>query len=110
MEILKTEFTHKDARRELSQLFTATTEQVNIYKAKKGAVLGDHFHKETKEYFYIIKGTVSYNDTIKFEKGNLFVVPPFENHMIRCLTPVTMMTFLTRPYEKDKSDIWTNKS
>lgn len=106
MEILQHEFQHTDSRRRLIQLLTGDIKQVNVYEAKKDAILGNHFHKETTEYFYILKGTATYNDKIALNPGTLFIVKPEENHMIRCLSNVKMMTFLTKPYTKEEPDIW----
>lgn len=106
MEILLPEFQHTDSRRRLIQLLTGDIKQVNLYEAKKDATLGNHYHKDTVEYFYILKGTATYNDKEVVNPGTLFKVSPEENHMIRCLTNVKMMTFLTVPFDKEKPDLW----
>lgn len=106
MEILQHEFQHTDSRRRLTQLVTGDIKQVNVYEAKKDAVLGNHFHKETTEYFYVLKGTIIYNDGLVINPGTLFKVSPEENHTIRCMTNVKMMTFLTKPYTEEDKDIW----
>lgn len=107
MEFLQPEYKHEDSRRKLYQLLTDNIQQVNLYDAKKGACLGNHYHKDTTEYFYVVKGSVSYNDSQVVSAGQYFRVSPPENHMIRCLTPVKLMTFLTKPYTKEEPDIWT---
>ena len=104
MNTLIPESVHSDARRTITQLVTADLKQINVYHAKKGAILGGHHHKRTVEYFYIIKGTVSYNGQRLLDDGSLFVVYPEETHRLECLTDVELMTFLTRPYED--GDIW----
>ena len=109
MKALVEESLHDDERRRITQLFTATINQVNVYDAKKGASLGDHYHKETTEYFYIVRGTVIYNGERIFETGDLFVVYPQEMHTIKCLTDTKFMTFLSRPYKEDDKDIWKTK-
>ena len=106
MKILSPEFTHKDSRRTLKQLFTDKIAQVNEYSAKKGSTLGDHFHNETTEYFHITKGTVIYNDIQIINRGTTFVVNPGERHTLICLTDVTMLTFLTKPYSKEEPDTY----
>lgn len=106
MKLLMPEFEHKDVRRNLTQLFTAPIQQVNFYQARKNSVLGDHFHKETIEYFFITKGTIMYNQESILNKGSLFVVHPEENHKIECLTDVSLMSFLTKPYSAESPDQW----
>jgi len=106
VKLLEPEFEHSDSRRTLTQLFTAPINQVNFYNAKKGAILGDHFHKETIEYFYVTKGTLLYNNERVINRGTTFVVEPQENHILECLTDVQLMTFLTKPFDKEKPDLW----
>lgn len=108
MKLISPEFVHEDTRRKLTQLFTADIKQVNIYEAKKDSNLGDHYHKETDEYFYILKGGVLYNNSRLLGKGDLFAVFPEEKHSIYCLTDVTFMTFLTKPFDKENPDLWKN--
>jgi quercetin dioxygenase-like cupin family protein len=105
MELLKPEFTHTDSRRCLIQLLTSDIKQINAYQAKKGAVLGDHFHKDTTEYFLLCEGEISYNDSVSIPSGTLFVVKPGENHKITCLTDITLLTFLDIPFDKNKPDL-----
>ena len=106
MNVLQPEFEHKDGRRLLQQLFTSDIKQVNYYRAKRGSILGNHFHKETVEYFLVTKGEVLYNENKLFHKGDCFVVNPQEIHTLDCLTDVDLVTFLTKPYTQKEPDIW----
>lgn len=106
MRILETEFRHTDPRRTLNQLLTADIKQINLYEAQEGSILGDHFHKQTTEYFYLLQGTVIYNNQMTIDEGTMFVVYPEENHTLTCLTYVKLMSFLTKPYSEDDPDIW----
>ena len=81
--MLSPEYQHKNQKRNLFQLFTDDIKQVNFYEAKKGAILGNHYHKETKEYFYITRGTVLLKTNQGKElaqrivnKGEFFLVEP----------------------------------
>ncbi len=106
MEILKPEFEHKDKRRSLKQLFTADIKQVNYYSnCKKGSILGLHYHKKTTERFLVARGKV-YDGLNVFKKGDCFLVRPPEYHALKCLTNVDLVSFLDRPYTKEKPDIW----
>ena len=106
MNILEPEFVDSDERRSLTQLFTKDIKQVNFYEAKKGAVLGNHYHKETEEIFLITRGSVLYNSDKMLFKGDCFIVYPMENHILKCMTDVDLVSFLTRPYSKESPDIW----
>lgn len=106
MTVLSPESVDNDSRRSLTQLLTAGIEQINIYEAQEGSVLGNHLHKETTEYFYILEGTLIYNKGSVVDKDTLFVVYPGEKHTITCLTKVRFMTFLSNAYDKESPDLW----
>lgn len=108
MRVLESESVHEDTRRRITQLLTAPIKQVNIYDAKKGSTLGNHYHKETDEYFYIVRGKVMYNTSRIFESGELFAVYPQEVHTIECLEDTKFMTFLTKAYSEEDKDQWTS--
>lgn len=106
MTKLDFEFAHSDERRTITQLFTGSISQVNVYEAASGAVLGNHYHKRTTEFFYILSGRALYNGQEPLESGDLFVVYPEERHTITCQTDLKLMTFLTKPYSQDEPDIY----
>lgn len=109
MRILASESVDKNSRRELRQLFTADIKQVNFYEAQRGAILGDHYHKTTKEYFYITRGTFMVqigSNSFAANPGFLFRVDPNEKHTLEALTnKATFMTFLSEPYDPKRPDI-----
>ena len=107
MKFLKAEFKHQDLRRSVVQLLTADIKQINIYEANYGAELGNHFHKETLEYFYIIRGVLKYNNKGTAKRGDLFFPDLKEKHTLKVLSDkATFMTFLTKPYNKENPDVW----
>jgi len=107
MRILIKEAENKDARRIISQLLTSDIKQINSYEAVHGAILGDHYHKETTEWFYVIRGSMKYNNKTIVKKGDLFVVEPPERHSLKVLSDkVTFVTFLSRAYKNEDTDIW----
>lgn len=98
----------KDSRRSLTNLFSDNIKDVNYYEARKGTTLGSHYHKTTKEYFYILKGACLFhanNDTQFAAKGALFVVCPGTMHTLECVTDISFMTFLTEPFNNDRPDL-----
>lgn len=115
LQLLPPEFEHTDSRRTLRQLVTADIKQVNTYQVTKGAILGEHYHKLTFEYFYIVKGSflvvlrgIGSRDKKSqvVGKEGLFRVAPFTIHTIEALTNGEFMTFLTKPYTKEHEDIY----
>lgn len=109
MKLLNPEFKHEDPRRSLQQLLTEEIAQINFYDAKKGSVLGNHYHKVTKEYFYITRGVVIAHvgkSSVIMNRGSLFLVEPGEFHSIECNSDAQMMTFLTKAYSKEDTDTY----
>lgn len=110
MKFIPTEFVHKDNRRTLSQLLTKDIKQINQYEAHKGAVLGNHYHKITHEYFYVLKGSFMLDINKKRQvigRGDFFMVEPGERHTLECLSLTgSFFTFLTKPYTKEETDTY----
>ena len=114
MLLRRPEYTHKDSRRTLTQLFTTPVEQVNEYEVSRGAVLGNHYHKDTYETFYVTKGAIIAevgNNKFIASRGMMFTVEPNENHAIESLSEgARIMTFLSKPYTKENPDTWKKES
>jgi len=115
MRILTPETVNKNNKRTLTQLFTADIKQVNTYSVTRGAILGNHYHKETYEYFYITKGSFLMQSKDKqgvlIEKvigpGSLFVIEPYTVHTIESLSKDgQFMTFLTKEFKQESPDIY----
>lgn len=107
MKRLTPEFTHIDKRRSITQLLTSDLKQVNVYECNHGAILGDHFHQDTLEYFYIVRGVLRYNDHLVVRKGDLFYPEKGEKHKLEVVSDkATFLTFLTRPYSKEEPDTY----
>ena len=116
MNFIEPEFIDINSKRTLTQLLTSDIKQVNVYHAFQGAILGGHYHKETVEHFYITKGSFKVsiqkdNQVSQFpvNKGMAFTVFPYERHTLVVLSQsASMLTFLSKPYNKDNPDIWKN--
>jgi len=106
---LEAEFKHSDNRRTLTQLLTESVKQVNVYEANHGAELGNHFHKETLEYFYIVRGVLKYNGHQVVKKGDIFYPELGEKHTLKVVSDkATFLTFLTKPYSKENPDTYAS--
>lgn len=103
--VLEPELVHEDARRRLTQLFTADIKQVNIYECKADVTLGNHYHKETVEYFYILDGEMLSNGK-KMVAGDLFMFIPEQVHTIVTKTDCRFMTFVTKAFNLEAPDLW----
>ena len=102
------EYIHHDERRFFAQVLTKPVRQINYYSAKRGAVLGNHYHKKTTEYFFLLDGKAIIRiDGVEspMEPLTVEVVRPMQNHAIKCVTNIRFMTFLTHVNIKDKLDV-----
>lgn len=98
----------RDGRRILTNLLKTDIKDINFYEASKGALLGNHLHKNTTEYFFITKGTCLVTSGDKREivnRKNLFAIKPNTKHSIECLTDVAFLTFLSEPFDESAPDL-----
>lgn len=109
---------HKDDRGTIVDIFYDTEiNHINSIKSVKGALRGDHYHKQTTQYILIIKGSMEYwykpsntNEPAKqivVRKGDLITTPRLEVHALKILEDDTeFVTFSSglrggKDYEKD---------
>jgi len=94
--IFETDFTFKDDRGTLKQLFSSNRgwKQLNFASSRKGVTRGGHYHKLTHERFYLIHGRIKVmiknmrngNEQTKvFEEGDMFEIEPYDKHTIIAL-------------------------
>lgn len=116
VEILKTDFEHTDTRGSLVQLAHKGYEQINVLISNNEAHRGDHFHKEVREAFYIISGSVLL--TVKFQErtqeyhfsaGDFFEIRPFTIHSMRFPEHCVMVQMYSKSVERSDGtkDIYT---
>ena len=115
-ELRKVDFTHADIRGSLTQLVHEGWAQVNVLESNKGATRGAHFHKRSREAFYVISGSVDVNfiskdgeENVTFRKGDFFEIYPFVLHNMYFPEDCLMVQMYDIPVEnKDGSkDIFT---
>ena len=110
MEIYKiraVDFQYKDERGSLTQLVHEGFSQINILESKKGSVRGSHFHKESIEAFYLIKGSVRVEliskdkrESILFKQGDFFEIPINVLHNMSFPEYCLMLQMYDKPVEK----------
>lgn len=96
-----------------------TWTEANYIETKQDVVRGGHFHKETRELFFIIDGKISIKivnlrDSVEkqfiAEKGCIFIVEPFEIHTFKVLMDSKWINMLSKGINKDKPDIYRTKN
>ena len=91
MKIITSEVNHRDERGAIMDLIeSANINAVTFISFKKGAVRGNHYHKQTTQWNYVLKGKIklvaqvgdgSVEETILGE-GGFAVTEPMEKHAL----------------------------
>lgn len=107
-EILQPDFEYSDQRGQLKQLVHDGWKQVNVLITNAGVVRGVHYHKASREAFYLISGSVNvrfrngeeYAER-HFEKGDFFSVFPGAVHEMSFPEECMMVQMYDNPVEKE---------
>lgn len=114
---LEPDFKHADERGIICQVLSIPTSQVNYLFTKKGAKRGSHYHKENKEFFYIIDGEIALfaypinappqKEKYIFKTGDLFMVEPLTVHYFEFTENTQMIVMYDKGVDHEgKKDIF----
>jgi mannose-6-phosphate isomerase-like protein (cupin superfamily) len=87
--------------------------EVNFIETRANEVRGNHYHKETRELFFIISGEIDIvvddlNSGKHFEfsvtKGDVFVIEPFELHTFKTKTDAQWINMLSKSVDPQNPD------
>ncbi|MEK6927740.1 MAG: hypothetical protein AABX11_04875 [Nanoarchaeota archaeon] len=95
---------HEDYRGKIADIFyNQNIQHVSIISSKKGALRGDHYHKNTTQHMLITKGALEYwykpfdsNEPAKMillKTGDLVSTPPNEIHALRIVEENEFVVF-----------------
>jgi|TARA_B110000114_G_C14897434_1_gene319277 quercetin dioxygenase-like cupin family protein len=115
MEKIKIKVSHKDKRGLITDLLEKQNiNAITLITQKKGSIRGNHFHKKTIQWNYVLKGklelyTQKKNEKLKktvLSKGELAVTVKNEAHAIIALQNTEFLVFTEGPrggkeYEND---------
>lgn len=115
MKKIKTKINFKDTRGKIIDLIEKTNiNSVTYITQKKGKIRGNHYHKKTIQWNYLIKGKIAIYAKIKNEKtkikilkvGDLVVTSKNESHAIKAIKDSEFLVFTQGPrggkeYEND---------
>lgn len=88
--------------------------EINYVETAAGEVRGNHYHTETREMFFIIEGTVrvmvyhvqtGHREEPWFQKGDIFIVEPYEVHTFYALTDAKWINMLSKPFQQEDPDL-----
>lgn len=115
MKVIETEINHQDARGAITDLVeNANINAVTLISFQKGAVRGNHYHKKTTQWNYVIKGRIKLvaqsgeapATEVILGEGDFAVTEPMEKHALVGLAESEMLVFTQGPrggkeYESD---------
>lgn len=87
--------------------------EVNFIETKADQIRGSHYHKETRELFFIISGEIEVvieglNSGEHLEmvvrKGDVFIIEPYELHTFRTISDARWINMLSRPIDQQNPD------
>ena len=104
-----------DKRGDINDILEEPISHVGLITFKKGAIRGNHYHKKSTQYTYILKGKIKFvtsdikgknKKTYTLTEGMFSRIPPKMVHAYKALSSAAMldMTTLDREddgYEKD---------
>ncbi|MCL2505220.1 MAG: cupin domain-containing protein [Alphaproteobacteria bacterium] len=118
IERLKPDFEFSDERGCLVQLAHAGWEQINFLLTKAGVHRGGHYHKETREAFYVIDGELELTakrdgqtEHHSFTTGDFFVIQPLISHSMTFAKDTRMIALYDKCVERadGTKDIFTGE-
>ena len=110
-ERLNTDFEHADDRGRLVQIIHDGYKQVNILETKKGVTRGSHYHKKSREAFYVVKGCVEVSlrrgeetETIEFGPDDFFAIDTDTFHSMFFREDCLMIQMYSIPVESENGE------
>ena len=107
-ENLKPDFKFQDTRGQLIQLVHKDYKQINILITKRGVIRGGHYHKISREAFYLISGSVDVafskfdiDKKTHFEAGDFFEILPYTIHTMSFPEDCIMVVMYDVPVEDE---------
>ncbi len=121
MNIIDLKVNFKDARGEITDLIDGRNiNAITLITFVKGAIRGNHFHKNTTQWNYLLKGKVKlFTKSEKGEieesillPGNLISTEPMEAHALEAIDNSELLVFTEGPrggeqYESDTFSLET---
>ena len=107
VEFLTPNFSFTDSRGFLYQLCRDGWKQINVSKTLAGTFRGGHYHKDTKEAFFIIDGEISAElkknskkENYIFKTGDFFVINSYILHSFTFNKDTLMIALYDKGVEK----------
>ena len=114
--MVRADFERRDPRgvfREIARGFPAGA--VLCGRMDEGAVMGNHYHRQTRVFFYLASGEASVatedvrtgeRDRFELREGDGVVLEPNVSHAIRYSRPSEFVMLKSRPYSEEDPDTY----
>lgn len=120
MEMLNLYVIHSDDRGIFHGITNSYTwGEINFIETRGGVERGGHYHKSTKELFYILEGEIEVfvrhlvtgkEHRFVAKRDTVFIVDPYELHTFKTLTDAKWINMLSHKLDKSKPDIYRGTS
>lgn len=114
MKLLKPYMEKRDERGGVLGLFNQfPLEEVNLISSVKGAIRGNHYHINTREFFYLVSGEIhlsvmTTDQNVVFDDvlttGSIFIIEPYEVHTVTALSDAQWINGLDRLFSDKNPD------
>ena len=119
IKFFESHFRHKDERGSIYGIINkGNWKEINFIKSKKGSSRGGHFHKKTKELFYILKGKIQIRiqevknnklvgkqNIIEVNPYDIFLIEPNYTHTFKIIEDAEWINILSKKIDTKNPDI-----
>jgi len=116
MKKLKPNFEFSDKRGLFIEVWKSNRwRRMNYLFCKKGYTRGAHYHKKSKELFFIIEGACEVNvinlktnkkNKLKVKAEDIFIIEPYELHYIKALKDSKIIALLDTMHDTSRHDMY----
>jgi len=87
--------------------------EINFIETAAEQIRGNHYHKETRELFFIVSGEIEItienllsgeHSETRVSKGDIFVIEPYEVHTFYTKTKAQWINMLSKPIDEENPD------
>ena len=115
MKKINTKIIHEDSRGKIESIVKDFEwKEINKISSKKGTERGGHYHKNTHELIFLIKGSIAIQSKniesgdekkLELKSGEGVLIEPLETHKLKVLEDAEWITMLTMVFDENDPDI-----
>ena len=115
-QILRSTYERRDERGLFQEIVNGPSfAAVSRGRMKPGAVMGNHFHKKTRVFFFVVSGSAAIRtvnvetkatDSFTLSEGEGIYLEPGESHAIRYETESEFVMLKSLPYDPKDPDTY----